>query len=137
MKHERCSAIKNDGTQCNGPALPSKTTCFAHSLTVEERQERARQAGKARSNRKRAEKHLEKAAMTTQEMIGLLSQGMQDVASGRLEPARLTAMAVAVKTIHQLTEADETAFRLAELEEKLPSGAADRERFRRMTHDAA
>ena len=110
VDERKCTATRWDGSPCQARALPGETLCWAHSPTLAAKRRAAHSAGgQGKGSGQRAQRLVPSQLRPTLE---LLIRGVDEVHSGALEPARLSAMAAAASAVCKL-------FALAEMEERL------------------
>ena len=99
MPKTPCKAPRKDGGPCQGNGLPEHDGyCIAHVSPAIAREWRSR-GGKASSNAARADKRIPERLRGT---IDKLSQGMDDVIEGNLDPSTLSALARTARVLVQL-----------------------------------
>jgi hypothetical protein len=111
----RCHAPRRDGTPCRAAALDGDY-CFAHSpARADQRAQARRQGGLNRANAVRLR------ALVLPRLIPIfdaLERAIEEVHSGAVEPARVTAMATTVRALVAVLTAGELEERVRRVEEK-------------------
>jgi|SRR5215211_6613670 len=115
---QQCSGITKAGGRCRGRALPGSAYCIAHDpARVVELAEYRRQGGKAKSNAARARREIERAALTPNELQGILGVTIKAVLAGAKPPGIGQAVAALARAAMSVREQSEIETRLAALEE--------------------
>ncbi len=117
--HNRCTAQTKDGRPCSALAWKGDRCRWHAPELSEQRATWQAQGGAARSNRARAKRELERAAMTLGELDGLLCLSARQVFAGKMAPGQATALAALARAVTSVRETGELADRLAELEQRL------------------
>ncbi len=121
MKPDQCQATTRTGGRCSAQAVDG-VHCPWHSTAdewVAKRSEWSAKGGANRSNRARARKSLDYAAMSPATLHGVLSKALTDVLRGTLEPGRANAVSGLARTLVTISEAVELETRLTALEAAL------------------
>lgn len=122
--HGRCVATNKDGTPCSATPRPGRDWCRWHDPDLAEKRQAERAAGgEARSNKRRARKLLLDARMCPAEIEGLLSRGMVQVATGKMTPGMLSAIAAGARAYVAVHEAGAVEERLSSIEAALAQSA--------------
>lgn len=114
---QTCQALTKSGGPCRGPAGGSGY-CYSHDPAVspEERRE-------VRANGGRNSAALSRVVCSMpahfRRVYDLLMQSMEDVASGKGEPQRLTALSTGARALVALVEVGELAAKVEAMEETL------------------
>jgi len=99
MSKTLCKGLRKDGLPCQGLGHPQfDGYCIAHAHADKTREWRSR-GGKASSSSARADKRIPDHLRRP---IELVPQGMEDLAEGKIEPAALSALCRAAKTLAEL-----------------------------------
>ena len=117
MPKTRCKSLRRDGQPCQGLGQPDLDGyCIAHAAPEKVSEWRSR-GGKASSAAARADKRMPERLRSA---IDKVSQGMDDLLEGKIEPAALSAISRSAKVLVDL-------YRLADEEMELIRGeeAAD------------
>lgn len=116
MPKIRCKSLNKDGTPCQGHGQPQYDGfCIAHAPAGITQEWRSR-GGKASSSAARAEKRIPEHLRRPIEMV---TQGMEDLVEGKIQPAALSALSRAARTLadlHRLADADMELIRDEEFE---------------------
>ena len=116
MSKTLCKGLKKDGTPCQGLGQPQfEGYCIAHAPAGITQEWRSR-GGKASSSAARAEKRIPEHLRRPIEMV---TQAMEDLVEGKIEPAALSALSRAAKTLadlHRLADAEMELVRDEEIE---------------------
>ncbi len=120
----RCKAITTAGAPCSATPRPGRDWCRWHDpdLAATRRAERIA-GGEAKSNKRRARRMLLDARMEPRAVEGLLCRGMVQVATGKMTPGQLSALAAGARAYVAIREAGEVEERLAAIEESLAQSA--------------
>lgn len=109
MTKAACKGLRKDGKPCQGLGQPQfDGYCIAHAPAHKTHEWRSR-GGKASSAAARADKRIPDRLRRP---IDLVTQGMEDLVEGKIEPAALSALCRAAKTLADL-------YRLADAEMEL------------------
>ena len=99
MTKTSCKGLRKDGQPCQGLGQEQfKGYCIAHAPADKTHEWRSR-GGKASSSAARADKRIPDHLRRP---IELVTQGMEDLAEGKIEPAALSALCRAAKTLAEL-----------------------------------
>jgi len=122
-KTSGCQGINRSGEPCSATPQSGKAWCLWHDPNLtEQRTHWNREAGKAKSNTRRASKQVLAAARDLKEVDAKLCRAFTDVLDGRLPPGVGTAAATIARSIIAVREAGEIAERL----DRLEAGLRDR-----------
>ncbi len=117
-KPATCKATTAAGSPCSAQPLRKDGYSFWHSPEVAtERAEARRRGGEHRSNRVRAAKTVP-VAMSTDDLLGTLSEAIRRVEAGELEPGVVNAMANLARAMNAIRESSEVEQRLRDLEQR-------------------
>lgn len=115
-----CQGTNQSGEPCSATPQSGKAWCLWHDPDLaEQRKHWNREAGKAKSNTRRASRHVLAAARDLKEVDAQLCRAFTDVLDGRLPPGVGTAAATIARSIIAVREAGEIAERLDQLEATL------------------
>lgn len=121
----KCQGKIRDGGPCSATRQPGKDWCIWHDPDLEEqRREWNRNAGKAKSNKRRARKRIFAAGLELSEVDAALCRALTEVLDGTIEPAVASAAATISRAIVTTRQAGELEHRLAHLE--AAAGLAER-----------
>lgn len=113
----QCLGRNKAGGPCAARVLPGSGFCQWHAPEMAaQRRAWSAQGGRNRANSQRARKSLEGEAMTTDEVLGLLSRTLRKLEAGGIEPGLGTATATVAKALISIRQSSELEDRLAELE---------------------
>jgi len=122
---QRCNGTNKAGEQCNGKALPGSPYCIAHDPTkIVAITEARRKGGAARSNRAKARRELEGAAMTAAELNGILAVTIRQVLSEKKAPGIGQAIAALSRAALEAGKATDLENRMAAIEQRLTRNAS-------------
>ena len=114
MSKTLCIGPKKDGSPCQSLGLPQYGGyCIAHAPAAITRAWRSR-GGKASSSAARAEKRIPEHLRRPIEMV---TQAMEDLVEGKIEPAALSALSRAARTLADLHRLADTEMELIHDEE--------------------
>ena len=114
MSKTLCISPKKDGTPCQSLGLPQYDGyCITHAPAAITREWRSR-GGKASSAAARAEKRIPEHLRRPIEMV---TQAMEDLVEGKIEPAALSALSRAARTLADLHRLADTEMELIHDEE--------------------
>ena len=114
MSKTLCIGPKKDGSPCQSLGLPQYGGyCIAHAPAATTREWRSR-GGKASSSAARAEKRIPEHLRRPIEMV---TQAMEDLVEGKIEPAALSALSRAARTLADLHRLADTEMELIHDEE--------------------
>ncbi len=120
MPKTPCKAPRKDGKPCQGNGLPEHDGyCIAHVSPAVAGEWRSR-GGKASSNAARADKRIPERLRGT---IDKLSQAMDDVIAGKMEPSTLSALARAARVLLQYYRLADEEMDLIRAEESATAAA--------------
>lgn len=115
----KCSATNKTGAPCSAAAWRDGLCRWHHPDLAGKVAEGRRRGGVNKSSKARAAKRLPDEVLTTEQLRGVLGKTLQDVISGKLEPAVGNAAASLARAYVAVTEAgavEELTQRLDELE---------------------
>jgi len=125
MAQQQCNGTNKLGEPCGGKALPGSEFCIAHDpAKIVAITEARRKGGAARSNRAKARRELEGAAMTASEINGTLAIAIRRVMSDRMTPGVASALAALSRAALEAGKASDLEQRLDEIERRLGSKAS-------------
>lgn len=119
MKQRRCTATTKSGNPCRSFALAGGPYCIAHDPDKREEQLQASRAGGlAKANAARSAKEWAQLSrhITIADLPGVLVGAGLAAMNGEVEPARVTALATAIRTAVHVAEVGVLEARLKELE---------------------
>lgn len=116
----QCQGTNQSGDPCSATPRAGKAWCLWHDPELaEQRTQWNREAGKAKSNTRRASRQVFAAARDLKEVDAQLCGAFTDVLDGRLPPGVGTAAATIARSIIAVRDAGEIADRLDRLEATL------------------
>lgn len=116
----KCAGMNKDGiTPCSADAREGSRYCTWHDPALEaDRKRWRREGGKAKSNRRRAEKELQLAAAGVGQLPAVLFRALGKVESGEIDPRVGSSMATIARAIVDVQQAGELEERLTALESR-------------------
>ena len=122
-KTSGCQGINRSGEPCSATLQSGKAWCLWHDPDlVEQRTHWNREAGRAKSNTRRASRHVLTATRDLKEVDAQLCRAFTDVLDGTLPPGVGTAAATIARSIIAVRDAGEIVERL----DRLEAGLRDR-----------
>ncbi len=119
MDASKCEGTNREGGPCSATPQTGKAWCVWHDPSlVEQRKQWNRDAGRAKSNRARARKHLQETR-DLREVDALLCASLTSVLAGRITPGVGTAAASIARAIIVVRSAHDLEARLAAIEAHL------------------
>ncbi len=125
MMQDQCKATTKSGGPCGARALPESEWCFVHDpRRIIDIAEARRKGGAARSNRAKARRELEGAAMTPGEIAGVVAVAIRGVLSGKQSPGVGSAIAALSRAALEAGKASDLEERMAEIERRIGGRSA-------------
>jgi len=125
MMQHRCKATTKSGEPCSARTLPESEWCFVHDPhRIIDIAEARKKGGQARSNRAKARRELEGAAMTAAELNGILAVTIRQVLSENKAPGIGQAIAALSRAALEASKASDLENRILDLERRLGSRSA-------------
>ncbi len=125
MMQHQCKATTKSGEPCSARTLPGSEWCFVHDpRRIIDIADARRKGGAARSNRAKARRELEGAAMTAAELNGILAVTIRQVLSEKTAPGVGSAIAALSRAALEAGKASDFEQRLDAIERRLTRNAS-------------
>lgn len=119
MADRTCTAIRNDGESCRSKTHGGRAFCIWHDPERREAAREARSRGAATAGKVRSLEGRRRRLETAGALTRFMSELIQDLLAGKVDPDLGRAVIYAVSVQRQLVEKSELAQRLIEVERLL------------------